>query len=126
MKQILISIVASLALYGFVAVAEEIPQTPTPPSSGLVKLPAMVDCGPVELLEKMVIEEYQETALAIYQGLIQLPTGQSLTLPHMIYVNKDTRTTSIIAYFLDGSGMACMMTLGSAFTPAYSEPKTAL
>jgi hypothetical protein len=130
MKQLLISIIASLALYGFVAVAEEVPETPQTPATpqGLVKLPAMVDCGSSELIDKIVKEEYNETALAVYQGLIQLPNGQTMILPHVIYVNMDSRTTSIIAYFVDGSEMACMMTMGTGFSPAYSEvePKTAL
>ena len=131
MKQLLISIIASLALYGFVAVAEEMPETPKQPPAtpqGLVKLPAMVDCGSSELLDKIVKEEYNETALLVYQGLIQLPNGQAMTLPHVMYVNIDSRTTTVIAYFVDGSDMACMITMGTVFSPAYSEvePKTAL
>jgi len=80
----------------------------------MVQLPIMIDCGPVEEVGK-ILQKYKELPTAKAMVTWRLPSGQYLSGPMTIWVNPETRTTSITIEPTEG--FACVVMPGTDFGP---------
>jgi hypothetical protein len=92
---------------------------------GMMKLPTLIDCGPYDEILAIVQGQYGEEPFAIFEAFIQIPSGQVITGPSALYVNRETRTWSVVVE-IESSGL-CIVQMGRNFGPA-SKPgiKTSL
>jgi|TARA_B110000285_G_scaffold143021_1_gene159824 hypothetical protein len=99
-------------------VAQEAPTPQQDPSQGIMKLPIMVDCGPREVVEKL-LRDHGEIPTA--QALVtwSLPNGQYLRGPMVIWANPKTFTVSIV--IMPAIDFACIVMPGANFSPIYDK-----
>lgn len=99
-------------------VAQEAPTPQQDPSQGIMKLPIMVDCGPREVVEKL-LRDHGEIPTA--QALVtwSLPSGQYLRGPMVIWANPKTFTVSIV--IMPAIDFACIVMPGANFSPIYDK-----
>jgi len=101
--------------------AEQNAEIPTPEElepfvSKMAKWPALYDCGPTTEVLAVVTGKYGEEALVVGMGLIQIPNGQLLRAPVLVYLNAETKSFSLVSHF--ENGFSCIMTSGQDLQPA--------
>jgi hypothetical protein len=101
-------------------VAQETPTPQVPLDEGVMKLPIMVDCGPAQVVEKL-LRSHGEIPTA--QALVtwSLPNGQFLRGPMVIWANPETFSVSIV--IMPAVDFACIVMPGANFGPVSSEGK---
>ena len=100
-------------------------QAPNKLFENMFRMPSLVDCGPPEMIQKM-INEYKEKPLAEGNSFIIRPDHLLQQGPTTLYVNPDTGTwTMVIKYDPPlGPGIWCILNAGSKFGPSLE--KTAI
>ena len=109
----LVAILVSTASVGLMrpAHAEEEAKGAFP---GLMKLPALIDCGPYKDIMK-IINDFGEQPFAQFQGMIQIGGDKMIVGKALMYVNATTLTWSLVTE-VASSGL-CITATGKNFAP---------
>jgi len=107
-------------------VPDTAPKAPTPDEleplvSQMAKWPALYDCGKTDQVLAIVTGKYGEQPMIVGMGVIQIPNGQILKAPVLVYFNKETTTFSLVSHF--ENAYSCIMTSGDGLQPARGSAK---
>ena len=80
------------------------------------QLPIMVDCGPGQPIVD-IINRHGEIPFANFELFLRIPNGQILRQPATMFVNSQTGSWSIVAWFPE-SETACIVQSGISLSPA--------
>ena len=90
---------------------------PEPTPEDMIKqLPIMVDCGPGQPIVD-IINRHGEIPFANFELFLRIPNGQILRQPATMFVNSQTGSWSIVAWFPE-SETACIVQSGISLSPA--------
>ena len=96
-------------------------QEESQPKQPMVNLPVMLDCGPMEVIAKMLVD-YKEVPVAQADVIWKIPNGEYLSGPMTIFANPEDGTVSFVIEI--GQGFACIAFPGKRFGPYIQGTKT--